>query len=173
MFFPRVRNILLMMAFFIGTISGPGVPEYATAAGLPINQVDLPSKKVSALYIVFEKPAGQPAVPVFAREVEVTATQDDFPGNLGTSAVSQAMQMGENLDTPIAVMLQDTSGQVVYQTVVTMPRWQRAEFHGAEPGDPIDGQWLPLESSAFVVRIPFVPGTRLTLSDSTGESLGI
>lgn len=52
----------------------------------------------------------------------------------------------------VDVELRDAGGRAIYRTSVRVERWMRAEFEGADGA--MDGRWIELERSAFVVRIP-------------------
>lgn len=167
---PSRFRFLFLALVIVFSLSGQPGPAFAASSASEVSSPTV--TQVPALYVVFEKTGNLPAVPVFASEMAVAALPGTFPGAMDSSALGQALQTPDQMNTPIAVTLQNASGQSIYQTVVSAPRYLRAEFHGARFGDPVDGQWIPLETTAFAVRIPLLGGAQLLLSDSSGESLG-
>jgi hypothetical protein len=74
-------------------------------------------------------------------------------------------QPSRNTDL-LVVELRAKDMSIVYQDIVEVSPWLRAEFHGAAVGDPIDGQILPAGNTAFVVRVPRMAGTTLIVKNT-------
>jgi len=154
---------LLFLALFVVAlgIGGPAV-AHAQAAGPETAAPEQP-----AHYIVFDKHVDGTIVPVYYRLVGLAKPlQSITEERMAAALVAPSRDVDE-----IAVSLQDGAGQVVYQNVVQITPWLRGEFSGKNPGDPIDGHLLPRKTTAFVVRVPQIPGTTLVLQNQGRQTL--
>jgi hypothetical protein len=115
-------------------------------------------------YIVFEQSSAGTITPVFYRTVEMEAALESLPLSLSTQAIGAQFAPNRMTDAYVASLV-DSAGNPVFRTVVEIPRWQRGEFHRdvANGDGTIDSYLFPLETSAFVVRVPVIEGTRLVL----------
>ncbi|MCK6578953.1 MAG: M64 family metallo-endopeptidase [Anaerolineae bacterium] len=98
---------------------------------------------------------------MFYRQVMVDSAFFDPAG--GTPGASR-------LNDRIRISLVQRDGSSVFETTADAPRWVRGEFHGAGGstpgiGETIDGHFFASDRSAFVVRAPVLPETRLLLRD--------
>ena len=76
----------------------------------------------------------------------------------------------------VAVRLLDASGRVVFREAVSVPRWLHSEtaLHGeTAQALPAEDVLVPLPGRAFVVRVPFVEGSRLRMSRGTAMEAGL
>jgi hypothetical protein len=86
--------------------------------------------------------------------------------SLSDAQLAQALSQPDRNFQHMVVLMQAADGSIVFQDVVSFSPWLRGEFHGNTPGDEIDGHLIPLESTAFVVRLPRLEAARLILQDS-------
>ena len=142
----RVTIVQVAMLTLLGTSPGLVTPSGASG-GLD-----------DALYLVFEiSPDGSPQ-PVFSAPVELRAPRGGRrPRALARSTRSHAA---------VSVQLHDDAGALVFEETQQLPRWLRSESPGAALGDgtfAIESHPVPDPANAFAVRIPIVPGARLSL----------
>ena len=76
----------------------------------------------------------------------------------------------------VAVRLLDASGRVVFREAVSVPRWLHSEaaLHGETAQRlPAEDAPVPMPGRAFVVRVPFVEGSRLRMSRGAAMKAGL
>lgn len=122
-------------------LSAPPTP----AAGLP------------AHYLVFRLQADGAVVPLYHARVGVAGF-----ASLEAGQVAEAAALAGRDRQPVAVALRSPSGDIVFRSLVAVPRWLRGEFRAE--GGTIDGHLLPIEEPAFVVCVPAVPRATLLLT---------
>jgi len=110
-------------------------------------------------YIVFQ--AGRDGVvrPLYHRFVHLAAPLT----SLTLNEVAARLTATDRDVDELTARLETSTGRVVYQNVVEIPRWLRGEFHGGGTDAQIEGHIFPLDPTTFVVRVPAVAGTRLHL----------
>jgi hypothetical protein len=81
-----------------------------------------------------------------------------------TAIIAARLSNAERESELIPLRLEIPGGRVVFRGVSSIPRWVRGEFHGAAPGDDIQGSRLTLPTRHFVVRVPDIPESDLILS---------
>jgi hypothetical protein len=110
-------------------------------------------------YIVFQ--AGRDGVvrPLYHRFMHLAAPLTSLTPN----EVAARLTVPDRDVDELTVRLETSTGRVVYQNVVEIPRWLRGEFHGGGTDAQIEGHIFPLDPTTFVVRVPAVAGTRLHL----------
>jgi hypothetical protein len=110
-------------------------------------------------YIVFQ--AGRDGVvrPLYHRFMHLAAPLTSLTPN---EVAARLTVLDRDVDE-LTVRLETSTGRVVYQNVVEIPRWLRGEFHGGGTDAQIEGHIFPLDPTTFVVRVPAVAGTRLHL----------
>jgi hypothetical protein len=114
----------------------------------------------AAHYIVFQEQSDGTIAPVYYREVHLTVPLQ----TLSTTQVARALARPSRQSDHMVASLQSPAGRTVFQTIVRVPRWLRGEFHGKDPDGTIDGAWFPVNHATFVVRVPRIEGTILSLS---------
>ncbi len=125
-----------------------------------------------AHYLVFEVDENSAAVLVFHRRVVLSSR----PASRSQAELDRARSAAASGTPVITLELIGRSGEAVHRDVVQPPEFVRGEFHG-EPED--DGGWsidsyrVPPESSAFVVRVPAIPGARLHLGGHAHAMLAL
>jgi hypothetical protein len=110
-------------------------------------------------YIVFQ--AGRDGVvrPLYDRFMHLAAPLTSLTPN----EVAARLTAPDRDVDELTVRLETSTGRVVYQNVVEIPRWLRGEFQGGGTDAQIEGHIFPLDPTTFVVRVPAVAGTRLHL----------
>jgi hypothetical protein len=155
----RVRLFVFLLVSF-SLIAG-----LTPTAAQPVQQEVTPTSFTPLThYIVFEQLSTGTITPVFYRSVELEGALQSLPLDLTAQAIAEQLTPDRLTDTFVATLV-DSAGNPVFRTVVEIPRWLRGEF-AADPaaGDgTIDPHLFPMETSAFVVRVPVIPGTRLVL----------
>jgi hypothetical protein len=121
-----------------------------------------------AYYIVFQQRTDDSVDPVAYCQVALSGYSDSLSNEELAGFLRQPDRNAEHL----AVTLTSVDGQILYRTGVELPRWLRGEFHGAGKDAPIEGYLFPQEQPAFVVRVPILPGARLTLQDASLQAVG-
>ena len=116
----------------------------------------------AAHYIVFQRQPDGTIAPLHYRQVQLAAALE----TLSDSQLARHLAQPDRHNDQLVVTLQSAGGQTVYQSIVRVPRWLRGEFHGSADDGAIDGVWLPIENAAFVVRVPRIEGTTLSVKDS-------
>jgi hypothetical protein len=128
-----------------------------------------PATAVPAHYLVFVAD-GDGVRPVFHRRVEL-----DGLASPGEAAVRRAMA-GKSRDVEVkAFTVTDAQGSPVFRGAVSVPLWVRGEFRGAaerEGGYAIEGHRFRPERTAFVVRVPELPGAKLAFDGGNGDGDG-
>lgn len=152
-------NLTVAVVIVLSLLGSPPLKAVASTESLTTS---------SAHYIVFEQPAGGSPQPVFYRLVSLAASLQ----SLTTGQLEQALAGPSRNTRSLVVLLHSPSGQVLYRNVVSVSPWVRAEFHGAAPGDPIDGHLFSQETLSFVVRVPAIPGATLSLEDAQRREIG-
>jgi hypothetical protein len=84
-------------------------------------------------------------------------------GNLSDEDLVLATSGPNRYDSPLIARLFDKNGKLVYQKVERITGLIRGEFEGANPGDPIDGHFFEAEEPIFVVRVPVIKDSVLSL----------
>jgi len=133
--------------------------------GFSFSPQPIPARQESgqpAHYIVFQKRGDGAITPLYYRPVELAAPLQSLSDSQLAGYLAQPSRNVERL----VVALQTRDESVVYRGLVEVSPWLRGEFHGAAAGDPIDGRILPVESFAFVVRVPRIEGTTLVIKDA-------
>lgn len=123
---------------------------------LPVLSVEASGQPAD--YIVFEKQAVGVFTPVYYLPVGGSPA-----GLLDRRPNPGFLAQPERDVERIVVALQAADGSTAYQSVVELSRWIRAEFHGLNVGDPIDGRTFPNDHPAFVVRLPRLDATTLVI----------
>ncbi len=162
-----VRFYLTMIAVLVLTSS------VAEAQAGPIQQdaraaLAGTSSPYAAHYIVFEKDADGVIRPRYYAPIQWSG-----PGPTGLRDAELAAALAgpsRNTEHLAAAVISD-SGEILFQTAVDVPRWLRGEYHGANPGDPIEGYLLTASQPAFVVRVPAITGATLVLRDAASAPL--
>jgi hypothetical protein len=159
-----LHKVLLFISLF-AILGGSGIRvAEAQPAGSGASNAAAPR---AAHYIVFEKHADGTVTPKYYKLVEMNAT---WP-SLTNQEVSAALAHPSRNSEQIAVTLQTSQGRIVYQNVVQVSPWLRGEFHGKAPDDPIDGHLIELKTTSFVVRVPQIDGTTITLKNNRLETM--
>jgi hypothetical protein len=157
------KGLLFISLFAI--LGGSGIPAaQAQPAWTGASSAAAPR---AAHYIVFEKHADGTVTPKYYRLVEMNTT---WP-SLTNQEVSAALAHRSRNSEQVAVTLQTSQGRTVYQNVVQVSPWLRGEFHGKTPDDQIDGHLIELETTSFVVRVPQIEGTTITLKNNRLETM--
>lgn len=115
------------------------------------------AERVAGHYLVFEVDGDGSVQPVVAAPVALVAGRGG-----GTVVPARARRD----DAALSVRLTDPTGAVVFEDVQALPRWLRSEAPAEALGDgafAIDSHPVPVGRQAFVVRVPDVPGARLSL----------
>jgi hypothetical protein len=146
-------TIVVFLMFFL--LSFPGA-----AAGLSSST----GPTTAAHYLVFRTQPGGEVLPIFHQLVELSAPLTSLPSEV----MARSLTVPNRNAAFWTVHLQDADGRVVFQNIVQVPRWLRGEFHGEGPEGGIEGHFFPLETTHFVVRVPFVPGATLLLHEPDG-----
>jgi hypothetical protein len=118
---------------------------------------------VEARYIVFTLDASGVARPQFHAVVTLAAARP----SRSEAELSAWLHAGSADDERVGVRLKDTSGRVVFRDTVSVPRWQRTELglhREAEPGPPSGDSLVAPGEKAFVVRVPWLAGSRLEVA---------
>ena len=121
----------------------------------------------SAHYIVFERHADGTIMPAYSQIVEADLALQSLTNQQLSDALSTFSRNSEQ----IAITLQASDGRTVYQNVIPVSPWLRGEFEGETPESPIDGHLIPLDTASFVVRVPQIEGTTLTLRNNRLETI--
>ena len=121
-----------------------------------------------AHYIVFQRKANGALQPLSYRQVQLDEPLESLSEAQARSQLAQMSRQGEM----IVVTLEGAKGGDVFRTIVDLPRWVRAEFHGDKPGDAIEGQAFPVDEAVFVVRVPAIAGTTLVVADERAAEPG-
>jgi hypothetical protein len=121
-----------------------------------------PAMRSPVHYFVFKYKADGTILPESYQPVWMSSPMQ----SLTEIQVAQALEQPDRNFQQIVVLMQAADGRTIFRDVVTFSPWLRGEFHGSGPGETIDGHLIPLESSAFVVRLPSLEAASLILQDS-------
>ena len=130
-------------------------------------QVQSPQSPSQAYYIIFQRGPDGVIRPLSYAVVQLSTPLTSM--DLENSAESMSAIHDRNCE-PLEVRLQSKQGAILYRNEVCIPRWVRAEFHGADGGE-IDGRILPQVNTTFVVRIPIHPEANLVLANTQSTPL--
>lgn len=153
----RMTLIVLLLIGMLLSASYAPQPVFAGDAGETSQKEGTP-----AHYFVFKYNADGTILPESYQPVRMASPMQ----SLSDEQVTQALNQPERNFQQLVVLLQAEDGSTVFRDVVTYSPWLRGEFHGSTPGQEIDGHLIPLESTAFVVRLPRLEAARLILQDS-------
>ncbi|MBL8132352.1 MAG: hypothetical protein JNL42_10890, partial [Anaerolineae bacterium] len=152
----RLSFILVLCAAFVLLGFSAARAQQPPSALVPGSDPGVQS--ILSHYVVFEQNDQGAISPVFYRQVMVNSAFFDSAGETYGAA---------RLTDAIRVSLVQRDGSAVFETTADAPRWVRGEFHGESVGAEaaIDGHRFASNRSAFVVRAPVMPETRLVLRD--------
>lgn len=131
-----------------------------------VTRAAAPAWNSTTHYIVFEMDA-RGITPYSYRQVELAAPLE----SLSLSRLLSETQRLAPDRQPLILRLRAADGSLVYQSVIHVSTQLRGEFHGRQPGDPIDGHFFTVEKTSFVARVPEIPGTTLTIQNSAFKQL--
>ena len=83
--------------------------------------------------------------------------------NYSDEMIAEALARPNRNDQPVIVRLTDASGKVVFQKTERVSDLIRSEFGGENPEDPIKGHFVERDKAVFVVRVPVIKGTSMSL----------
>jgi hypothetical protein len=152
-----IRRRIILVIFILTILALYPIFGFAEAAP------SLQAATKLAHYIVFEQDSSGTIRPVFHQYVTLGVPL----ASASELEISESLAQPERNAYVLRLWLEDQSGRTVYRNITTVPRWLRGEFHGDAIGQgkfTIDSSVIPAEPSAFVVRVPVIPGTRLKLS---------
>lgn len=152
----RLFSALLLFVLCFALTTPPTAIAHAAA----------PAWDETTHYIVFEKDA-KGITPYSYRQVELAAPLESLPLTRLLSATQRLLPDRQ----PLILRLRAADGSLVYQSVIHVTTQLRGEFHGKQPGDPIEGYFFTVEKTSFVARVPAVPGTTLTIQDAAFRQL--
>ena len=111
--------------------------------------------KYPAYYLVFELHQSVKIKLISSQSVNVSTPYI----SMSDAEIEYALHQTDSQNLHLSALLKTTDGKLLYQTIVEVPLWQRAEFAGQrQPGGgfAIDGQWLKPDVLSFVVRLPAI-----------------
>ena len=160
---------LAFVASIVGLGAGPSTP-----APIPTQYAQHPLAAVSgeqshaAHYIILKMQPDGSIRPLQHSQVRLAAA-------LRTSSdreLAQQLQEPERNAQGLIVALESPQGEMLYQSLMRVPRWVRGEFQDPlKPEGPIEGHWLPAVGQVFVVRVPVIPKAQLSLRDRQDKLL--
>jgi hypothetical protein len=122
------------------------------------------SDTTPAYYLVLQRNADGGVAVVHGEVVQLRAPLVSLSDEQLAAALAAT---GRGADA-ISVKVRDSSGAVVYQTIVDVPRWLRGEFQipdgVAEGESDIESHVTPVDPAVFVVRVPAIPGGVLSIA---------
>jgi len=122
-----------------------------------------------AYYLVFEWQPDGSVLTRHAEQVELRTPLESLPaGEMG-----RRLAAADRSSEEIGVVLRNQEGQVVYENTVRVSTWLRGEFYRDAPAGEsnIDAHLIPMDSTAFAVRVPIVSGAQLTLEPGQSSRL--
>ena len=93
--------------------------------------------------------------------------------SLSEQKLHEQVDIPDRLSTAWEVRLLDMSGHVVYRTVEYLANDIRADVSSVMPGEEMQGLFFQPSEQAFVVRVPYLPNTRLQLNKASDETYSI
>lgn len=154
-----MKNILINGTFIIMMvlIIGMGHLSPVAAAG---------QQTQSAYYIVIEQDSDGNLTPVYARIYQPSTA---FVSLSEERLYALTHQPNRN-DSTVAVQLKSPTGQLLYQSMVSIPTMLRGEFASDDPDAPIDGHFYPTDAVSFVVRLPVYPSANLYIQNGQSRA---
>jgi hypothetical protein len=122
-----------------------------------------------AHYFVFQYRSDGTIYPDSYQLVELSSPMQ----SLSEAQLVKDLNQPDRNQLQVVVLLEDEKGQTVFRDVVSFSLWLRGEFHGTTPEQGIDGHLIPQKSTAFVIRLPVLEASTLTLKDSDSNTLAV
>jgi hypothetical protein len=158
---PKVLSVFLIFSLLLGMVSFPQATFAGEANGI------LAKAEYPAHYFVFKYQSDGTILPDSYQRVMMSSPMQ----SLSEAQMTIALDQPERDILWMVVLLQDKNGSIVFRDLVSFSPWLRGEFHKATPGQGIDGHLIPIKTSAFVVRLPYLEDCKLILQDSRLNTL--
>lgn len=85
--------------------------------------------------------------------------------------LQEQLETADRLSTAWTVRLVDHTGKVVFSTVEWLANDIRADVASVMPGEEMKGIFFQPSEQGFVVRVPYLPNTRLQLRKTNSETV--
>ena len=92
---------------------------------------------------------------------------------MSEQTLSEQVNIPDRLNTAWEVRLLDKTGKVVYRTLEWLANDIRGDVSSVMPGEEMKGIFFQPSEQAFVVRVPYIPNTRLQLNKGGEENYAI
>jgi hypothetical protein len=153
---PKYLLLLLSMVLILATFGFSGVSARAVAVHHPDGYTN------QSWYLICEMDETGYVSVHSQMQVQLAAPLTNFSDEM----IAEALARPNRNDQPVIVRLTDASGKVVFQKTERVSGLIRSEFGGENPDDPIQGHFVERDKTVFVVRVPVIKGTTMSLKKS-------